>query len=273
VTSNRRQQDRDRRRRQRRGQRRQSRQQTGVERVGPVQFSGPMGLMQRHTRSFFLGGIVVMVLSLGGIFFTTNLGASSPQDPTPTPTATAESTAESSATPEDEEIVRSYEAAPELTIDPEATYEAVIHLEGGDVRIELYAAEAPIAVNNFVFLAENRFYDGLTFHRVLPGFVAQTGDPTAAGSGSPGYQLEAESNDLTFERGVLSMAQSPAGISGSQFFITLGPAPHLNADFTVFGRVIEGIELLDELTPRDPSEPDQPEGDRITSIEILPQGS
>lgn len=230
-----------------------------------------MGFMQRHTREFFLGGIIVMVLSLGSIFFATQLDSS---DATVDPVAT--STPDDSAAdpdgddPTDDEIVRIYDAEPEMTIDPEAAYEAVIHLEDGDVRIELYADEAPGYVNNFVFLAQNQFYEGLTFHRVIPGFAAQAGDPTGSGFGSPGYGLTAEENALDFERGALSMAKDATGqTNGSQFFITLGPTPHLDDDFTVFGRVVEGIELVDGLTPRDPEESPEGEGDTILSIEII----
>jgi len=238
-----------------------------------------MGFMQRHTREFFLGGIVVMVLSLGSIFFATQLGGATPHTPDPTSdetpdgNATATATAAATEDPADQ-IVRIYDAAPEMTIDPDASYEAIIHLDSGDVRIELFASEAAGMVNNFVFLAQNRFYEGLTFHRVIPGFAAQGGDPTGAGFGSPGYTLLPESNSLDFERGALSMAQSASGeINGSQFFVTLGPTPHLNDDFTIFGRVIEGLELLDGLTPRDPSAPNQPDGDTILSIEIIEDGA
>lgn len=234
-----------------------------------------MGFMQRHTREFFLGGILVMVLSLGSIFFVTQLDGAAPHsaetDATATPAGDATAEASGTTDPADE-IVRQYEAAPELTIDPQASYEAVIHLDSGDVRIELYAAEATGTVNNFVFLAQNQFYDGLTFHRVIPGFAAQGGDPTGAGFGSPGYNLESESNDLQFQRGALSMAQDASGqVNGSQFFVTLGSTPHLNGDFTIFGRVVEGLELLDGLTPRDPSQAEAP-GDTILSIEILGDG-
>jgi cyclophilin family peptidyl-prolyl cis-trans isomerase len=237
-----------------------------------------MGFMQRHTREFFLGGILVMVLSLGSIFFATQLGGASPRatDPEGTATPDGDATATATATEDDptDEIVRLYEAAPVLSIDPEASYQAVIRLDSGDVRIELYASEATETVNNFVFLARNRFYEGLTFHRVIPGFAAQGGDPTGAGYGSPGYTLQAESNDLEFERGALSMAQGAGGVvNGSQFFVTLGATPHLNADFTIFGRVIEGMELLDGLTPRDPTQPDQPTGDTILGIEIIEDGA
>jgi len=237
-----------------------------------------MGFMQRHTREFFLGGIVVMVLSLGSIFFATQLGGAAPHATAPDATAPPvdDATPDDGATVTDpaDEIVRVYDAAPELTIDPEASYEAVLYLVSGEVRIELYADQAPVTVNNFVFLARNRFYEGLTFHRVILGFVAQGGDPTGAGFGSPGYVIEDESNLLRFERGALSMAEDTTGqVNGSQFFVTLGPTPSLNGNFIVFGRVIEGLELLDELTPRDPLQPGQPDGDVILSIEITEGGA
>ena len=245
--------------------------------AGQVEFTGPMGFMQRHTRSFFLGGIIVMVLSLGSIFFATQIGAHSGDTPdAPTQDAGDTENVATEADPEelDDGIVRFYEAAPELTIDPDAVYEAVIELSSGEVRIELYTAEAPTYVNNFVFLANNQFFEGLTFHRVIPGFVAQAGDPTGAGRGSPGYALEEETNALSFERGVLSMAKDSSGqVNGSQFFITLGPTPQLNGDFTVFGRVIEGIELVDGLTPRDPQGGAEVDGDTILGIEIIERGA
>lgn len=236
-----------------------------------------MGFMQRHTREFFLGGIIVMVLSLGSIFFATQIGAHGGVVDTPTDSGddTQDIVDDGDADEEpDDGIVRLYQAPPELTIAPDGTYEAVIHLASGDVRIELFADQAPSYVNNFVFLAQNQFYEGLTFHRVLPGFVAQAGDPTGSGFGSPGYGLDAESNALTFERGVLSMAKDATGqTNGSQFFITLGPTPHLNGDFTVFGRVIEGIEFVEALTPRDPADAPEVAGDTILSIEIVEQGA
>ncbi|MQA01107.1 MAG: peptidylprolyl isomerase [Dehalococcoidia bacterium] len=181
---------------------------------------------------------------------------------TPAPTGTVEG---------EDPITRSYEAAPEMSIDVARSYEAVIHLDAGDVRVELLPDEAPGYVNNFVFLAQNDFFDGLTFHRVVPGFVAQGGDPTGSGFGGPGYGLEEESNRLTFEPGVLSMAKSAAGVSGSQFFVTLGPAPHLNGDFTVFGRVTEGLELLEALGARNPETAEE-SGVVIQDIEIIEGG-
>lgn len=273
MSSNRKQQERDQRRRQKRGQRQRARQHSGTpEPAGHVEFTGPMGFMQRHTRGFFLGGIIVMVLSLGSFFFATQVG---------TPDAAAEPTVEATTDPEDvvddepdDGIVRVYAAAPELTIDPDSSYEAVIHLESGDVRIQLLADEAPETVNNFVFLAQNRFYEGLTFHRVLPGFVAQGGDPTGGGFGSPGYTLAEETNSVDFRRGALAMAYDASGqTNGSQFFITLGSTPELNGEATVFGEVIEGLELLDDLTPRDPEDQPEFDGDTILSVEIIEGGA
>ena len=156
-----------------------------------------------------------------------------------------------------------------MTIDTARSYEAVIRTERGDVRITLLPEAAPRYVNNFVFLARDGFYDGITFHRVVPGFVAQAGDPTGTGTGSPGYDLAEERNGLPFEAGVLSMAKGGAVVSGSQFFVTLAPTPHLEGDFTVFGRVASGLGVLQSLTPRDPQQPGQPHGDRILAIDIV----
>ena len=156
-----------------------------------------------------------------------------------------------------------------MTIDPAASYEAIIRTEKGDIRIELLPAAAPGYVNNFVFLAREGFYEGITFHRVIPGFVAQAGDPTGTGLSSSGYDLVEELNDLPFDAGVLSMAKGGDDVSGSQFFITLEPTPHLaDSNFTVFGRVIAGLDVARSLTARDPGAPGQPPGDRILRIDI-----
>ena len=274
MSRQRRQEDRRARQRQRRGSRGST-----YEPAGPVEFGGVMGFFQRHSRWFFIIGIVIMVVSLGAVFFP----ASQPiADPEPTPTATdtpdpsatatgtaeATSTAEASPTPDDG-IQRTYSAPPEMTIDREASYEAVIRTERGDVRLELLADEAPGYVNNFVFLAQNRFFEGLTFHRVEPGFVVQAGDPTATGLGGPGYWLPEETTDEPFEVGVLSMAKAGDDVSGSQFFITLAPTPALADSFTVFGRVTEGLELLQAFDPRDPSVLGQAPGVRILGIDII----
>ncbi len=249
-----------------------------------------MGWMQRNQRSFYVGGILVMVLSLGGIVFATQFGGgrggtSSSGSSTTSTTATTDGAQDVAATPtrdgtaepgeaasgepgDDGAIVRSYAAPPELTIDPSAGYEAVIRTERGDIRLELLADEAPGYVNNFVFLARNRFYEGLTFHRVVPGFVAQAGDPTATGFGGSGYGLPEERNALPFEAGVISMAKAGSFVDGAQFFITLAPTPGLAGNFTVFGRVTAGMDVLQALTPRDPGQTTAP-GDLILEIEII----
>ena len=163
-----------------------------------------------------------------------------------------------------------WDSPPELTLDLEKVYIATLITEKGNVTIELFSQGAPITVNNFVFLAEQGFYDDTTFHRVLPGFMAQGGDPTGTGSGGPGYQFEDEIiHGVTFnQEGLLAMANGGPGTNGSQFFITYDATPHLNGLHTIFGKVIEGMDVIIALTPRDPSEaPDFP-GDRLIRVEI-----
>jgi cyclophilin family peptidyl-prolyl cis-trans isomerase len=145
--------------------------------------------------------------------------------------------------------------APEQVLDPALDYAAVIETTSGDLVIDLFQDETPVTVNNFVFLALQRYYDGIVFHRVLEDFMAQTGDPTGTGSGGPGYQfadeiVEGLSHD---QRGVVSMANAGPGTNGSQFFITFTATPWLDGNHTVFGRVIAGDEVLDGLRRVDPA--------------------
>jgi cyclophilin family peptidyl-prolyl cis-trans isomerase len=163
-----------------------------------------------------------------------------------------------------------WDSPPELTLDLEKVYIATLITEKGDVTVELFSQGAPITVNNFVFLAEQGFYDETTFHRVLPGFMAQGGDPTGTGSGGPGYQFADEIiHGVTFnQEGLLAMANSGPGTNGSQFFITFDAASWLNGLHTIFGKVIEGMDVIIALTPRDPAAaPDFP-GDRLIRVEI-----
>jgi cyclophilin family peptidyl-prolyl cis-trans isomerase len=189
-----------------------------------------------------------------------------PPTPTPDPNATPTPAPPPTATPP----VRRYAAVPELTIDTAKQYVATLKTEKGDIKLELYPAEAPQAVNNFVFLARNDFYDGLTFHRVLENFVAQGGDPDGSGAGGPGYFLPVERNNLKHETGAIAMARSPQGISGSQFYITFSPQPNLDAQgFTVFGKVTDGMDALRALTRRDPAQnPRAAPGTKILDIQI-----
>lgn len=164
-----------------------------------------------------------------------------------------------------------YTERPEVTISPDDKLFANVETEKGTFRIKLRPGLALENVNSFVFLAREDFYDGVTFHRVLPGFVAQGGDPTGTGSGGPGYNLPDEFSDVPFERGVVAMANTGAPDSaGSQFFVVYDDAPHLNGKLTVIGRVVEGMDVVDSLTPRDPDNlaPDAPPGDQIVTITI-----
>ena len=161
-----------------------------------------------------------------------------------------------------------YSAYPDMVVDPADEYEAVISTEKGDMRITLFADEAPRTVNNFVFLANQGFYDGVTFHRVIEDFMAQAGDPSGSGAGGPGYQFEDETdNGLVFdEPGLLAMANAGPNTNGSQFFITFAPTPWLDGRHTIFGKVIEGEEVLSQLTRRQPGAATP--GDVIDRIEI-----
>ncbi len=163
---------------------------------------------------------------------------------------------------------KKYSGPPPMMIDVNKKYVATIVTEKGDIVIELFAKNAPKTVNNFVFLAREGFYDGVTFHRVIPGFMAQGGDPTGTGAGGPGYQFEDEINKNSHATGVISMANSGPNTNGSQFFITYSPQPGLDSKHTVFGKVIEGMQVLNRLTPRDPTKNPAGKGDVIKTIKI-----
>lgn len=166
-----------------------------------------------------------------------------------------------------------YSAAPPMTIDVSKEYLATFKLaKGEEFVVQLFPEQAPVTVNNFVFLAREGFYDGTTFHRVLDDFMAQGGDPTGTGMGGPGYQFEDEFSDLTFDRaGLLAMANAGPNTNGSQFFITYAPTPHLNNRHTIFGEVIEGMDVVENLTRRDPNQNPDFQGDVIETIEITEQ--
>jgi cyclophilin family peptidyl-prolyl cis-trans isomerase len=158
---------------------------------------------------------------------------------------------------------------PSGALDTTKSYRARFKTERGEIVAELFADKAPLTVENFVNLARSGFYDGTTFHRVIAGFMAQGGDPTGTGHGGPGYQFDDEfSPELRHDGpGVLSMANAGPGTNGSQFFITYGATPHLDDRHSVFGRVVEGIDVLGAIRERDPGRDREP-GDRIETIEI-----
>lgn len=169
---------------------------------------------------------------------------------------------------------RQYDAPPEMTIDTDKTYLATVEMESGDTfTIELLTASAPKTVNSFIFLANEGWFDNIMFHRVIPGFVAQTGDPTGTGYGGPGYTIGDEIDaDLTMgDVGMVAMANSGPDTNGSQWFITLADASRLDGGFTIFGRVVAGMDVVNGITERSPEDPSAPPGDLITSITIEEQ--
>jgi len=185
----------------------------------------------------------------------------------PTPTSNCPNPTEEAP----EASVKTYDDAPEQTIDPEKSYTAVVRTERGDFTMTLRPDLAPQHVNSFVFLARDGFYDGVTFHRVLPGFVAQAGDPTGTGSGGPGYTVPAEfTTEVPYTEGVVGAARTnDPDSAGSQWFVTLAEASSLNGLYTVFAEVTDGIDVVKCITARDPStNPGAPPGDKIISIEI-----
>ena len=161
---------------------------------------------------------------------------------------------------------------PAMSIDPQKSFTAVFHTEKGDIKVRLHADKVPKTVNNFVFLARQGFYDGTTFHRVIKDFMAQGGDPTGSGSGGPGYRFADEFHPkLRHDKpGILSMANAGSGTNGSQFFITHVPTPWLDNKHSVFGDVIEGLDVLLSIPERDPMRA-KSLGASLKSVEIIEQ--
>ncbi len=171
-------------------------------------------------------------------------------------------------TPQPERATRF--ATAEQVLEAGRDYRALVQTNRGDIVIELHQDDTPVTVNNFVFLALQRYYDGVVFHRVLEDFMAQTGDPTGSSRGGPGYQFADEfAPQLSHDgKGVLSMANAGPGTNGSQFFITFTATPWLDGKHAVFGRVTEGLEVLDALTRIDPSRPAGATPDRMERVTI-----
>ncbi len=166
-------------------------------------------------------------------------------------------------------MAKIYSSPPAMGIDPKKRYTAMFKTEKGDFEVELFADKAPKTVNNFVFLSRDGFYDGVTFHRVIPDFMAQGGDPTGTGTGGPGYKFADEFHpDLKHSKpGILSMANAGRNTNGSQFFITFTPTPHLDGKHSVFGQVVKGMEVVRSIRERDPGRAREP-GTKILTIEI-----
>ena len=150
-------------------------------------------------------------------------------------------------------MTKKWDTSPEMTIDPAKVITVKLETSRGDIELELYPEHAPKTVNNFVFLINESFYDGVVFHRVIDNFMVQGGDPTGTGMGGPGYKFEDElvGNPLKHETKVISMANSGPNTNGSQFFITHLPQPHLDGKHTVFGKVTQGVDVVDAIRQDD----------------------
>lgn len=205
--------------------------------------------------------LVVMSMIAGMLTLAACIIGTPTPRPTPAPERTAAPTPVLPSTPTPHFIqaggrtIKQYDQPPSLTIDQNSKYAATIRTNRGPITLELFAAQAPKTVNNFIFLAQEGFYNGATFHRVIPGFMIQGGDPIGTGAGGPGYRFRDEIvPGLVFgQAGVLAMANSGPNTNGSQFFITVAPTPHLNGAHTIFGRIIQGQEVADAVSrlPRD----------------------
>ena len=202
------------------------------------------------SRWWWIGGLAVVLL-VGAVALGCAVG---PGKESPASTTTEKESTSMPTNPADRNNM--YSAPPEMQIDPDKTYVATISTVKGDIVVQLDASAAPLTVNNFVFLAEQGFYDGLTFHRVEPGFVIQGGDPTGTGGGGPGYTVPAEIQ-LPHVEGAIAMARRGDEVnptrasSGSQFYITLAPTPFLDEGYTAFGQVIEGMEVVQSIAVGD----------------------
>ncbi len=204
---------------------------------------------------------MILISALATALFL--IACSLPTSPTPTsaptsapvaqPTAQSSSSSNASSANQSKQSAGSskkYAAPPQMSIDSSAGYTAKIKTNKGNIVIELFPASAPKTVNNFVFLANEGFYNGIIFHRVIPNFMIQGGDPTGTGTSGPGYKFEDEIDPkLGFEKpGILAMANSGPNTNGSQFFITTASTPHLNGNHTIFGKVLEGQDVADTIS-------------------------
>jgi peptidyl-prolyl cis-trans isomerase B (cyclophilin B) len=184
---------------------------------------------------------IVIALVLLMAMFANCAGPSTTTEPTQTPVPTL--TPEPISAPKP----KTYSVPPPMNIDNSKHYTATIETEKGNLVLELFASDVPKTVNNFVSLARDRFYDGTTFHRVIPNFMAQGGDPTKVGKGSLGYTFADEFTEHTHVTGALSMANAGPDTNGSQFFITYSPQHHLDGHHSVFGKLTEGMDVLKKL--------------------------
>lgn len=214
------------------------------------------------------GGVIILVIMLG-IWLFSPKDASAPSVDVPVAVPGDQTACEPFA---DIPVASQYDEPP-MRIDTSKQYFATVKMaKGGEFVMQLYPDKAPITVNSFVFLACKGFYNGVTFHRVLQDFMAQGGDPTGTGGGGPGYQFVNEDSDLTFDKeGVIAMANAGRDTNGSQFFITFSPQAYLNGGYTIFGQIVQGMDVVNSITLRDPQTNPGFEGDAMESVTITVQ--
>jgi peptidylprolyl isomerase len=213
---------------------------------------------RRQARRKVITGIVIgiIVLVLAGILWNIMIASKPAKVNVPNTAPTV--------------AVIQFDAAPPMQIDVSKQYFATVKMvKGGEFVIQLFPDKAPITVNSFVFLARKGYFNGVTFHRVLDGFMAQGGDPTGTGMGGPGYEFINEKNGLLFDKaGVVAMANAGPDTNGSQFFIMFGEYPLSEDDYTIFGQVISGMDVVNNLTLRDPNQNPDFTGDAMESVTI-----
>ena len=169
-------------------------------------------------------------------------------------------------------MAQQYASPPDLTIDLDGDYAATLHTNLGDITVEFLPGEAPVAVNNWLFLARDGYFDGVTFHRVIPGFMIQGGDPTGTGRGGPGYSFRDElDGEGRYSRGTMAMANAGPNTNGSQFFI-MHQDYRLPHDYTIFGRVTSGIETVDAIAALETDRSDRPTTDAVIERITISEG-
>jgi cyclophilin family peptidyl-prolyl cis-trans isomerase len=224
---------------------------------------GPFGIFS-NIKLFYIIGAIIMVGSVAPLSIC--VGRRNQPSATPTPEATVETTAQATPSATDTPVaqVKQYLAAPPMTIDPAKAYSAIIKTNKGDIKVELFAKDAPNTVNNFVFLARDGFYNDLPFHIVSPDFYVQTGAPTELSTSGPGYQIAKEPSSQPFVAGTLGgvAASGDEMANGSQFFIALTASKQFETgDFWPFGKVTQGMDVVGSIA----------QGDKILSVEITEQ--
>jgi len=223
---------------------------------------GPFGIFS-NVKLFYVIGAIIMMGSVAGGGMGVCVGRNRSQNATPTPEVTVDATATAEATTAATPgatgtplAIKHYAAPPPMTIDPAKSYSATVRTDKGSFQVELFAKDVPNTVNNFVFLAREKYYDDVPFHYVQPDFSVQTGDPTGLGTGGPGYDLTKELSSHPFEEGTLGM------VNGSQFFIALTASKQFETgDFWPFGKVVNGIDVVKQIA----------QGDKILGVDITEQ--